>query len=127
MANDLQPTVGQWYWHRDKGQSFAVVALEDDGTVEMQHYDGDLEAVDAEVWGEMDIELAEPPEDWTGPADDVDTDDLGYSDTAMDEEAWRQPAEELRRRPEAWTNEPETREEEPEDDDPGETGDEAEG
>jgi hypothetical protein len=33
----------------------------------------------------------EPPEDWTGPVDDVETDDLGYSETAMRHSDWREP------------------------------------
>jgi len=31
----------------------------------------------------LSLEWAEPPEDWTGPMDDVETDDLGYSETEM--------------------------------------------
>lgn len=121
--NELQPTIGQWYWHRDKGQLFSVVALEDDGTIELQHYDGDLEAADAEDWAGMDIGLAEPPENWTGPIDDVEVDDLGYSDTAMDRQSWQEQGQDLRRRPEDWTNDPENREDDP--DDEGPSADEA--
>ena len=60
--NELQPAIGQWYWHRDKGQMFTVVALEDDGAIELQHYDGDLEAADAESWpaGGLDQRPREP-------------------------------------------------------------------
>lgn len=116
--NELQPTIGQWYWHRDKGQLFTVVALEDDGTIELQHYDGDLEAADAEDWGGMDIGLAEPPENWTGPIDDVEIDDLGYTDAAMDRQSWEEQGQELRPRPEAWANDPENREDDPDDEQP---------
>lgn len=116
--NALEPTIGQWYGHRDKGQLFTVVAVGDDGTIELQHYDGDLEAVDPEIWAGMDIELAEPPEDWTGPVDDVETDDLGYTDTAMDRQSWLEQTQELRRRPEAWSNDPENREDDPDDEQP---------
>jgi hypothetical protein len=31
-----------------------------------------------EEWEEMDIEDIEPPEDWTGPLDDLESDDLRY-------------------------------------------------
>jgi hypothetical protein len=31
-----------------------------------------------EEWEEMDLEEIEPPEDWTGPLDKLEPDDLGY-------------------------------------------------
>jgi hypothetical protein len=81
MSHRLQPIVGNWYAHRDKGDVFQVVAYdEDDGTVEIQEFDGDLDEVDLDTWRAMPIEAAEPPEDWSGPVDDVEPDELGYTD-----------------------------------------------
>ncbi|MGD8429127.1 MAG: hypothetical protein PVH31_01865 [Ectothiorhodospiraceae bacterium] len=110
MVNELEPVVGQWYWHHDKGQPFVVVSVNGDAAVEIQHFDGDVEEVDLEAWREMDIELGEPPEDWTGPADDLETDDLDYTDAGMDRQSWEQSGGEYRRRPETWSNEPDARE-----------------
>ena len=114
MPNELEPIVDQWYAHRDKGQPFVIVAVEEDG-VEIQHYDGDVEVVDLEVWPTLDIVTSEPPEDWTGPVDDVEPDDLDYSETAMQGQSWTERSREYGRPVEDWSNDPEAREEEPED------------
>jgi len=95
MSTELEPIVDNWYRHLDKGQTFVVVAIDEDaGTVEVQHFDGDLEQIDLESWSELELELAEEPENWTGPVDDVETDDLGYSETDMSAEDWRKPLRE---------------------------------
>jgi len=76
------PRIGQWYRHLDKGEIFQVTGVDEASrTIEVQTYGGDLDEIDKEVWYGMPLELAEQPEDWTGPVDDVETDDLGYSDT----------------------------------------------
>jgi hypothetical protein len=56
------------------GASFEVVALdEDDGTVEIQYFDGTVEEMDVEdwetQWDDGALESAEAPEDWTGSVD----------------------------------------------------------
>ncbi|MGD9598095.1 MAG: DUF6763 family protein [Steroidobacteraceae bacterium] len=71
------PTIGAWY-RLDGGGSFEVVAYDpDDGTVEIQYFDGTVEEVDVEDWEaqheENRLEEVEPPEDWSGSVD-VDTD-----------------------------------------------------
>lgn len=81
MSHRLQPIVGNWYAHRDKGDVFQVVAIDDhDGTIEIQEFDGGLDEVDLETWNAMPIEAAAPPEDWGGPLDDVEPDEFGYTD-----------------------------------------------
>ena len=45
-----QPEIGAWYRLRG-GETFEVVAVDDDdGTIEMQSYDGTVEEMDVEVW-----------------------------------------------------------------------------
>ncbi|MGE0080774.1 MAG: DUF6763 family protein [Thiohalomonadaceae bacterium] len=98
MATDADPVVGNWYRHLDKGYRFEVVAVdEDEGTVEIQHFDGDIEALDIDTWYEMDIEPTEPPEDWSGPVDDFEEEDLDYTETDMEEDDWDEPLGELER------------------------------
>jgi Family of unknown function (DUF6763) len=68
-----QPEVGRWY-RTSSGATFEVVAIdEDDGTVEMQYFDGTVEELDLEDWeaqrANNEIEDAEAPEDWTGSVD----------------------------------------------------------
>lgn len=95
MAKKIEPVISQWYRHLDKGQQFYVTAYdEDEGTVEIQHFDGDVEEMDLDDWRELDLEAIEPPEDWTGPVDDVERDDLGYSETDMSADDWREALQE---------------------------------
>ncbi len=73
-----QPEVGRWY-RTSSGATFEVVAIdEDDGTVEVQYFDGTVEEQDLEDWeaqrANNEIEEAEAPEDWTGSVD-VEGDD----------------------------------------------------
>ena len=107
MHTVLDPIIGNWYRHLDKGQMFRVIAFdESDATIELQHFDGDIEEVSLVAWRDMDLEVSEAPEDWTGPMDDIEPDDLGYSsETAMSDEDWRAPLQEVRQdRHEAWEN-----------------------
>lgn len=81
MMNRLPPVVGNWYSHRDKGELFQVVALDEgSGTIEIQDFEGDLDELDLEEWRGLQVDEAEQPEDWSGPIDDVEPDELGYTD-----------------------------------------------
>ena len=92
---NLKPIIDQWYRHLDKGQRFFVTAVDEDAnTVEIQHFDGDIEEYDWNEWFGLKIETIEQPEDWTGPVDDIERDDLGYSETDMTEEDWAEPLKE---------------------------------
>jgi hypothetical protein len=63
------PVVGKWY-ARPGGESFEIVAIDqDEGTIELQYFDGTIEELDFDEWREEPIENAEPPEDWTGSVD----------------------------------------------------------
>lgn len=81
---DFEPIVNQWYRNREQGYQFQVVACdEQQDTVEIQYFDGEVEEVDLESWNAMELEPIEPPEDWTGTIDQIEPDDLGYTDTGM--------------------------------------------
>ena len=98
-----RPQIGQWYLRWDKGELFQVTAQDEHTrTVELQTYDGDIDEVDAAAWATLPLSLAEPPEDWTGPVDDLETDDLGYSETQMTPEDWTLPLAPLRWAEESW-------------------------
>jgi hypothetical protein len=86
------PEIGQWYARGEKGQQFRVVGRDQESrSIEIQTFDGELDEIDAEIWGTLSLERIEPPEDWTAPLDDVATDDLGYSETDMTTGDWAQP------------------------------------
>ena len=65
----LYPVIGQWF-SRPNGTLFEVVAVdEDDGTVEVQLFDGTIDEVDMEAWPELLLTEASAPEDWSGSVD----------------------------------------------------------
>lgn len=101
--------IGQWYTRWDKGEIFQVIGSDADSrTIEVQTFDGDLDEIDLEAWESLPLALAEPPEDWTGPVDDVERDDLGYTETDMRGEDWAEPLQTLRpeeKAEEAWQDE----------------------
>jgi hypothetical protein len=75
-----QPGIGDWY-RLDSGSLFEVVAYDaDDGTIEIQYFDGTVEEMDVEdweaQWEDGALESAEAPEDWSGSVD-VDAEDSG--------------------------------------------------
>ncbi len=85
MAGKLRPIVGDWYRDRQNNLYFTVVAIDaDGGTVELQHFDGDLEELELKEWRHHDLEAAEAPEDWTGPLDTVDPDEWDQEVKAED-------------------------------------------
>ena len=97
MGTEADPIVGNWYEHLDKGQKFEVVAVDEDrGTIEIQHFDGDVEELDFESWYGMEVAPIEAPEDWTGPVDDVEQDDLDFTETDMEPEDWDRPYQEAK-------------------------------
>lgn len=90
------PEVGQWYAQPGRGRLLQVVAFdEDEGLVELQDFDGDIDEVDLDAWRDLQLERAEAPEDWTGPVDEVDAEDLGYTASEATPRDWRAPLDDL--------------------------------
>jgi Family of unknown function (DUF6763) len=89
--------IGQWYARSDKGESFQVIGCDEEArTIEIQTLDGDLDEIEQDTWAALPLALAEQPEDWTGPVDDVERDDLGYSETEMTGTDMSEPLRQLR-------------------------------
>jgi hypothetical protein len=102
-AKTAPPRIGQWYIRLDKGESFLVTGYDDRSrSIEIQSFDGDLDEIDADMWAGLPVAPTEPPEDWTGPMDDVVVDDLGYSETAMKPSDWEAPLQQLKVSGEDW-------------------------
>ncbi|HLK71955.1 MAG TPA: DUF6763 family protein [Steroidobacteraceae bacterium] len=73
-----RPEVGEWY-RTNTGNTLEVVAVDiDDGTVEVQYFDGTVEEFDLDDWEAQrangEITNAEAPEDWSGSVDVEDED-----------------------------------------------------
>lgn len=98
MSERNEPIVGEWF--RDlEGKSFEIVAIDEPGrTVEIQYFDGDVEALDFDDWYEVELEPIAAPEDWSGPYDNVGPDDFGDTDRIRRPEGWGDPLNELERK-----------------------------
>lgn len=96
MATEMDPVVGTWYRDVESGRLFEVVAIdEDDGTVELQYFESEVEEVDIDAWYEMPLEAAAEPEDWSGPFDDLISDDFGDTEEPMHPEHWGSPLDDV--------------------------------
>jgi hypothetical protein len=85
-----QPGIGDWY-RLNGGALFEVVALDDDdGTIEIQYFDGTVEEMDIEdweaQWEDGALESAEAPEDWSGSIDIEGGDDEGRGGESLGED-----------------------------------------
>jgi len=110
-----RPEIGQWYLHQDKGEMFLVTGYDDDArTVEIQNFDGDVDEIEAAAWSTLPLERAAPPEDWTGPLDDIEVDDLGVSETDMSAADWAEPLQSFEPQKEDWEEETPEEERDPE-------------
>ena len=69
MSKSPEPRIGDWYKCPEQ-DSFEIVAVDnDDGTIEVQFFDGTIEEWDLETWAAMEISTAAAPEDWSGSLD----------------------------------------------------------
>jgi hypothetical protein len=111
VTTESEPIIGNWYENPAQGEEFQIVDIDEEtGVIEIQYLDGDLDVIELDEWNELDLEPVEPPEDWTGPIDDVERDDLGYSETDMEPDEWSRSTREFERRRgigEEYTEEPE--------------------
>ncbi len=95
MSTEFEPRVGDWYETKE-GRTFEVVAVDaDEGSVEIQYFDGDVEELDSDTWFDMELQAAAEPNDWTGPFDDLERDDLGEIDRAASPDSWSNPLDEV--------------------------------
>jgi len=89
--SELAVVIGAWY-QESGGQPFEVVAVDiDTATIEIQYFEGEVEELELETWREMQLLAVEAPEDWTGAFDELEADDLGYSDAVIHPENWAGP------------------------------------
>ena len=89
MTTEFDPIIDNWYHHLDKGQRFQVVAIDEESqTVEIQYFDGTLDEHDLETWYQLCIEPCEAPENWSGPLDIGNIDDLGTEITDTSPSDW---------------------------------------
>ncbi len=82
MTTVTDPIIDSWYKDVENKLKFKVVAIdENDDSIEVQYLNGDIGEYDNDSWYNSTFDYIEDPEDWSAPFDDIETDDLGYSDT----------------------------------------------
>jgi len=68
MSGQINAEIGHWYRPFGSMQLFEVVAIdEDDQSIEIQYFDGEIESLDFQSWYYLAPQESAPPEDWTGP------------------------------------------------------------
>ncbi|MES2682296.1 MAG: DUF6763 family protein [Pseudomonadota bacterium] len=71
-------SIGDWYVIED--QSFEIVGIDVKAEIVLvQYYDGALDEIDFESWGELNAQPTAPPENLSG-ALDADSEDFGLID-----------------------------------------------
>ena len=87
MSTELDPIVGKWYEDVERDQQFIVVSIdEDNGVVEVQDFEGEVDEIDLDDWYAMDLEITEAPEGWSRSIDEPDDDD--FEDEDDDDDDW---------------------------------------
>ena len=88
MAQQIQPMIGEWYKTVDDN-AFEVVAFDDnDGSIEIQYADGDVEELDVDTWVEMVAGPVEPAEEWSAGFNSLGNDEYRDVDIAVKTEDW---------------------------------------
>lgn len=89
MGRDHNPVPGQWYESLEDEEVFQVLSIDEDSElIELQYEDGDVEEIDYETWQELDLDLTEEPEGWSGSDDDDEDDDEADDDDDDDDDDW---------------------------------------
>lgn len=91
MSIESSPVVGSWYRRLDRPQAFHVVACDPAAdTIDIEYFDGTVDEWPLSHWYLLDIEPCDAPQDWTGPFDNIERDDLGESGSEVASEDWQQ-------------------------------------
>ncbi len=95
MAKSTDPIIAQWYHYPQKSEKFQVTAIDEQSdSVEIQYFDGNIDEFELATWYTLEIEPIETPEDWTGPLNNIEKDDLTPMGTELQDEYWDAPYDE---------------------------------
>jgi hypothetical protein len=94
MKNRIEAIPGQWYRDRESGDTFQVVGVDaQDRLLEIQYTDGALDEMSTDEWAAARLETCEQPEDWVGPYDDLESDEIGMPEATTERHAAEVPIE----------------------------------
>lgn len=89
MEEHPEPVIGQWYRNLEDGKIFEIVALdEDDGTIEIQYFESEIDEIDLESWYEVPLVSIAEPEDCSGAYDDQTAAGLGDTEAMPLNDNW---------------------------------------
>ncbi len=85
---------GQWYLDRQSGDVFQVVGVDPEAlSIEIQYADGSVEETSPDEWATLELDGCEQPEDWVGPFDDLEPDDVGMPENTAEAHSAELPME----------------------------------
>jgi len=85
MNVQITPEPEQWYLDRRTGDMFQVVSVDDeDDSIDIQYADGAVEEKSLDEWATIALVGCDQPEDWVGPYDDLESDDIGMPETSVE-------------------------------------------
>jgi hypothetical protein len=94
METPIRPQSGEWYLDRHSGSAFQVVGIdEEEGSIDVQFADGTVDEIVLEDWKAMSLARSEQPEDWAGPYDDLEADDIGLPESTGESHGAEAPME----------------------------------
>jgi hypothetical protein len=89
VGREYEPTAKQWYEDLENDETFQVLKVDEDKeTVEIQYLDGEIEELDIDSWAELDLELTEEPEGWSGSEGEEDDDEEEDEEEDEDDDDW---------------------------------------
>jgi hypothetical protein len=80
VGREYEPTVGQWYEDLENEETFQVLKVDEDREVV------EIEELDVDGWAELDLELTEEPEGWSGSKAEKDAEEEEEDDEDWDDD-----------------------------------------
>ena len=94
MGAPIRAEPGEWYLDVQSGNAFQVVGVdEEEGSIDVQFADGAVAEFLMDDWEAMSLARSEQPEDWAGPYDDLQPDDIGLPEASGESHGAEVPME----------------------------------
>jgi len=92
MATEAEPLEQNWYVDRRRRRHFVVLDVDaEQGVIYIQDFDGDSDEMTLDEWYALDLEPAEPPEDYEGSMSNEDDEDHAFGYTGGSTDDGREP------------------------------------
>lgn len=91
MSISRIPEPGEWFLISDRLVVMVTAVDKEERMVEIQYFDGTIAEMDLDQWSRQSLESIEEPEDWSGPFDELENDDLGFDAIGIQATSWNNP------------------------------------